>query len=122
MNQEITRVNQRLEATATSITDTIIPQHEKIIELKKHMATLYQQLGCTEQQSWYKTLLESSEFNHIEPFVTAMVKQEQVMVDAMDQRSEPSEKPVEKTKGSRGGKTPQKAKKGGKKSQSKQHQ
>jgi len=26
LNQEITRINQKLEATATSITDTILPQ------------------------------------------------------------------------------------------------
>ena len=48
MNEEITLVNQKLEDTANSITDTIIPQHEKIIELKKHMSTLYQKLGCSE--------------------------------------------------------------------------
>ena len=121
MNQEITRVNQRLEATATSITDTIIPQHEKIIELKKHMASLYQQLGCSEQQSWYKTLLESSEYNHIEPFVTAMVNQEQIMMDTMDQHSEVSEKPVEKIKGKGNNKSPPKSKKGAKKTNSRKH-
>ena len=33
-NQEIIQVNKQLEATANSITDTIIPQHEKIIALK----------------------------------------------------------------------------------------
>ena len=41
------------------------------------MAGLYQQLGCSELKAWYHTLLESSEFDHIEPFVTEIVKQQQ---------------------------------------------
>jgi len=45
--------------------------------LKKHVADLYQSLGCSELQSWYKCLLESSEFGYIEPFVTEIVKQGQ---------------------------------------------
>ena len=75
LNQEITRINQTLEATATSMTDTILPQHKKIMNLKTHVAGLYQRLGCSETNAWYKALLEGHEFENIEPFVTKMVQE-----------------------------------------------
>ena len=74
LNQEVTKINQQMEATATSITDTILPQTQKIISLKKHVAALYQSLGCSELQSWYKCLMEAAEFSYIEPYVTEIVK------------------------------------------------
>ena len=48
LNQEITRINQTLEKTADEITATILPQHQKIISLKQHVASLYQRLGDDE--------------------------------------------------------------------------
>jgi len=83
------------------------------------MAKLYQQLGCTEQQSWYKTLLESSEFNQIEPFVTAMMHKKQAIDEDAADESQAQSVAEEKIKGKRQARTPSKPKQAAKRSQSK---
>ena len=82
LNQEITRINQVLEATASSITDQILPQTQKIISLKKTVAELYTRLGCSDLNAWYQTLMESNELENIEPLVTQMVRNQIVQAES----------------------------------------
>ena len=82
LNQEITRINHVLEATATSITDQILPQTQKIISLKKTVAELYTRLGCSDLNAWYQTLMESNELENIEPLVTQMVRNQRVQAES----------------------------------------
>ena len=89
LSQEITRVNKTLEKTADEITATILPQHQKIINLKKHVASLYQKLGDSESQSWYKTLLESNELEHIGGCVEEIVRPGQQNQENSDQSEKP---------------------------------
>jgi len=41
------------------------------------MSELYEQLGGTEFQSWYQTLLEAGEYEHLGPVVSGMVAEAQ---------------------------------------------
>ena len=88
------------------------------MNMKQHVANLYQQLGNDELQAWYKTLLESQEFNQIEPVVTQMVRRKQSQEERISAGSQPS--PMEEQQPASGKQqtTAQKSKKGAKRSSS----
>ena len=58
---------------AQDIQNQLMPQMKALMDLKQHVATLYQKLGNTELQSWYKTLVEAGEFDQLGPIVSGML-------------------------------------------------
>ena len=62
---------------AQDIQNQLLPQTKALMDLKQHVATLYQKLGNTELQSWYKTLVEAGEFDQLGPIVSGMLAAQQ---------------------------------------------
>lgn len=77
VNNDIMSINTQMQEMASSITDQILPQTEKIMNLKKHAMDLHQKLGATQLQSAYHTLLEAREFESLGPIVSGMVQEGQ---------------------------------------------
>ena len=62
LNQEVTQIYLKTQVMAQDIQDQLVPQTKALMNLKTHVASLYQQLGNTELKSWYHTLIEAGEF------------------------------------------------------------
>ena len=73
LNQEVTKGYLKTQAMAQQIQESIAPQTKTIINLKQHVATLYQQLGTSELKSWYHTLIEAGEFDQLGPIISQMM-------------------------------------------------
>jgi len=69
LNQEVTQIYHKTQAMVQDIQDQIVPQTKALMNLKQHVASLYQQLGNTELKSWYHSLLEAGEFEQLGPIV-----------------------------------------------------
>ena len=50
INNEIRAINEQMQSMATSITDQLLPQTEKIMKLKKHAMDLHQKLGASQTE------------------------------------------------------------------------
>ena len=75
LGREVTLVNSNIEKIATNLQQQFIPQMETIVNLKTHVASLYQRLGCSDAKAWYHTLVESKEYDQLGPFVSLMMKE-----------------------------------------------
>ena len=58
---------------AQDIQGQLMPSTKAVMDLKRHVATLYQQLGNTELKSWYHTLVEAGEFDQLGPILSEML-------------------------------------------------
>ena len=76
-NNEIRELNSKMHDMATNIVDQILPQHEKIVNLKKHAMELHQKLGATQMQAAYHTLVEAGEYDNLGPIVSEMLQGDQ---------------------------------------------
>ena len=77
LGREVTLVNSNIEKIATNLQQQFIPQMETIVNLKTHVASLYQRLGCSDAKAWYHTLVESKEYDQLGPFVSQMMREGQ---------------------------------------------
>jgi chromosome segregation ATPase len=70
LNQEVTQIYLKTQVMAQDIQDQLMPQTKNLMNLKQHVASLYQQLGNTELKSWYHTLIQAGEFEQLGPIVS----------------------------------------------------
>jgi len=82
LNQEVTQIYHKTQVMAQDIQDQIVPQTKALMNLKQHVASLYQQLGNTELKSWYHSLLEAGEFEQLGPIVSSMLAEQIAKSDA----------------------------------------
>ena len=73
LSQEITKINRNIEQIANQINNEVLPQVQKVMRLKQKVAELYQQLGSSEDQSWYETLCCAQEWDQLEPLVSRIM-------------------------------------------------
>ena len=87
-NYEVMMMDQRIEKLKGDVKGDHRTQIQNVSILKLHMAQLYKELGKTDFQAWYHTLVEAGEYNALGPIVSAMLAEGQARNGVQPQQLE----------------------------------
>ena len=81
-------MDQRIEKLEGDVKGVNNTQVQTISIMKLHMAQLYKELGKTDFQAWYHTLVEAGEYNALGPVVSGMLAEGQARNGVQPQQLE----------------------------------
>ena len=64
-----------LEDLRKAVYCQLVPANETILIMRKHIQTLYKELGHGEYSAWFETFLQTNDFNGLSEFIDAYRKQ-----------------------------------------------